>query len=64
MSADPAPVVVPVLGQEQHVWQAEPDGMTSRARVRAASGEYTSALTPPIADLDLALPPDLAADAE
>lgn len=64
MSADPAPVVVPVLGQEQHVWRAEPDGMTSRARVRAASGEYTSSLTPPIADLDLALPPDLAADAE
>lgn len=60
----PLPVVVPAPGYEQHVWQSEPDGMTSRARVRAVSGEYSSALASPITDIVLDLPTDLTADAE
>lgn len=64
MATLPAPLAVPPLGYDAHVWHAEPDGMTSRARVRAASGEYTSAVLAPIAGFDLTVPADVAADAE
>ncbi len=58
------PVVVPSVGYDKHVWQAEPDGMHGRVRVAAASGQYRSTVTPTIADYILGLPTDLAADAE
>ncbi|CAM3454883.1 Fic family protein [Isoptericola cucumis] len=58
------PVSVPEIGYEEHVWQAEPDGLHGRARVAAASGPYRSTRTPPIARFVPSLPTDLAADAE
>lgn len=58
------PVNVPEMGDEEHVWQAEPDGLHGRARVAAASGPYRSTVTPPIAQYVPSLPTDLAADAE
>lgn len=60
----PDPVVVPRLGYETHVWTARDDLGASRAKLRAASGEYQSAIPATIANLDLAVPADLAADAE
>ena len=58
------PVTIPPLGHEDHYWVAETDGMSTRAAVAAASGDYQSTVTPPIADLDLAIPTDLAAGVE
>lgn len=58
------PVSVPEMGYEEHVWQAEPDGLHGRARVAAASGPYRSTVTPSIAQYLPSLPTDLAADAE
>ncbi|WP_307815867.1 Fic family protein [Myceligenerans indicum] len=58
------PVSVPEMGYEEHVWRAEPDGLHGRARVVAASGRYSSTLTPSIAQYVPSLPTDLVADAE
>lgn len=55
---------VPAFGRDEHYWVAEPDGMTSRARMAEASGPYFSAVPPEIADWSAAVPADLAADAE
>lgn len=53
---------VPPTTREQHHWHAQSDGMTSRRRLAAGSGPYESALPPLIADLELSIPPALAAD--
>lgn len=53
---------VPPTARERHHWQAQSDGMTGRRRLTAASGPYESALPARIADLELTLPPALAAD--
>lgn len=58
------PASMPPHAWEEHYWLAESDGMSSRAQIAAASGPYTSAITPAIAHLDLHLSADLAADAE
>lgn len=60
----PDPLTVPPLEHEDHSWTAEPDGMSSRAKVAAASGPYQSSVPALIADLRLDIPSDLAADAE
>ncbi len=49
---------------DDHEWAAEPDGMTSRARVAAGSGPYQSTVPATIADYSPTLPSDLAADVE
>lgn len=54
----------PSLGYEDHTWVAEVDGMSSRAKIAAASGSYRSAVVPAVAGYDPHLPADLAADAE
>lgn len=59
-----APLPVTALSYEQHEWLAENDGMQSRSAMARASGPYRSSVTPRIAELDLALPTELAADAE
>lgn len=58
------PLVIAPLQYEAHTWIAENDGMCSRAAMAAASGDYESAIAPPIAGLRLSLPSDLVADAE
>lgn len=58
------PVVVPAMGYEEHIWQAEPDGLHGRARVAVASGPYRSTVTPPIADYTPSVPTGLATDVE
>jgi Fic family protein len=55
---------VPAIGHDDHTWVAESDGMSSRAKIAAASGPYRSAVVPAIAAYDPRLPADLAADAE
>jgi Fic family protein len=52
------------VGFEEHVWRAEPDGMTGRARLAAGSGPYRSAVPARLAGYAPALPADLAADVE
>lgn len=52
------------LGNEQHYWIAENDGMRSRTAMSQASGEYRSAPVPKISGLDLSLPAALAASIE
>lgn len=64
MAREAARVLVPPVGHETHYWNAEPDGMTSRARLAAASGDYDSTLTAPLASVNLTVPADLAADVE
>lgn len=49
---------------EEHTWVAPDDGMTSRRQRTAGTGTYRSAILPTIADVDLRLPGELAADAE
>jgi Fic family protein len=58
------PLPVPPLGYEDHFWDADDDGLRSRAVTSLASGPYRSAVPAPIADLSPALPADLASDVE
>ena len=58
------PLPIPALDYEEHTWSAESDGMSSRAKIAAASGPYRSAVVPEIAEYEPRLPADLAADAE
>src|SRR5690625_1441319 len=60
--AEPAPVQVDPVGNEEHYWVAGSDGMASRAELRAGSGSYTSTIPPLIADYEPQIPSDLAAD--
>lgn len=55
---------IPALDYEDHTWSAESDGMSSRAKIAAASGPYRSAVVPEIGKYEPRLPADLAADAE
>jgi len=59
-----AGLVVPAVGYEEHVWQAEPDGMSGRARRAAASGPYRSCVPARLRDYAPTLPSPLAADLE
>ena len=61
---DVDPLHVPATGREEDYWVAETDGMTSRRQMAAASGPYERTITPPIADLRLSIPADLATDVE
>lgn len=58
------PLHVPPITFDEHHWSAENDGMQSRSAMARASGPYRSSVTPRIADLEIALPADLAADVE
>ncbi|QGH69045.1 Fic family protein [Pseudactinotalea sp. HY158] len=58
------PLPVPATGDEEHEWLAEPDGMTSRARLRAGSGPYSSSVPPSLIDYRPAIPADLTAEIE
>ena len=58
------PLPVPPVEVEEHHWLAETDGMQARSAMARASGPYESTRTPQIANLDLTLPTELAADAE
>lgn len=58
------PLPVPPVEVEEHHWLAETDGMQSRSAMARASGPCESTRTPQIANLDLTLPTELAADAE
>lgn len=58
----PTPVHIEPVGAEEHYWQAETDGMTSRAQLSAGSGLYHSTIPPEIADYAPVVPSDLAAD--
>lgn len=55
---------VPAFQDEDEYWVAESDGMTSRARLAAASGPYRSAVPSRIADWTPEVPAGLAADTE
>ena len=55
---------VPAFQYEDEYWVAESDGMTSRARLAAASGPYRSAVPSRIADWTPEVPAGLAADTE
>lgn len=59
-----SPLRVPPISFDEHRWLAENDGMQSRSSMARASGSYLSSVTPAIADLEITLPTDLAADAE
>lgn len=50
---------VPPLGYEAHYWSAEQDGMTSRARLAKATGEYGSAVPPKISTLEFEISGEL-----
>jgi Fic family protein len=58
------PLPVPPVSFEDHDWLAETDGMTSRARLSAASGPYQSTVPAKIADYCPSISADLAADVE
>lgn len=64
MEAVVEPYLVPPVGHETHIWLAESDGLSSRAQVAAASGEYASSIPAAINGLASAPPADLGADAE
>ncbi|WP_036958972.1 Fic family protein [Promicromonospora kroppenstedtii] len=55
---------VPAFRHEDEYWVAEPDGLTSRARMAEASGAYRSAVPPLIEDWAPVLAADIAADTE
>ena len=55
---------VPAFQHEDEYWVAEPDGMTSRARMAEASGPYRSTVPPRITDWSPEVAADLAADTE
>jgi Fic family protein len=57
-------VEIPALRYEEHYWVADNDGMASRAKLAAASGSYKSAIPAAIAELEINLPGELAADTE
>ena len=61
--AAPPRVAVPPIGYESQVWNPPSAGYTRRERA-GGGGRYRSAIPATIADLDLHLPADLAADAE
>ena len=54
----------PPVGYEEHVWLAEPDGMSPRARRAGASGSYRSAIPAPITGYSPTLPSEMAAAVE
>ncbi|GAA1849196.1 Fic family protein [Myceligenerans crystallogenes] len=55
---------VPAFGRQTEYWVAETDGMTSRARLAEASGEYQSTIPPRIAGWAPSVPAGLMADTE
>ncbi|MDR1236874.1 MAG: Fic family protein, partial [Propionibacteriaceae bacterium] len=57
-------LAVPAVGYEEHIWVAESDGRSGRARRAAASGPYRSVVPARIRDYSPALPADVAADLE
>lgn len=56
-------VPVPALQYEDQVWNVDDDG-ASRAERERGSGPYRSAIVPPIADLELAIPGEIAASVD
>lgn len=55
-------VRVPPVGYQRAYWVADNDGMRSRSEMARASGEYSFAIPALIADVDFALPAELAAN--
>lgn len=56
-------VSFPGLGVEEHYWHADStDTFASRTALASANGPYLSSVTPPIAEVELHLPAELAAD--
>lgn len=64
MPTGPGPLAVPPLDYDEHFWVVEDGTGVSRAARTAGTGTYLSAVVPPIAGYDPALPGDLAADIE
>lgn len=64
-SSPPSAVVsVPAVGTERAFWAVPDDSPASRAERHRHTGYYESAVTPPIADLNLSIPASLAADVD
>jgi len=59
-----ATLAIPPVGRVSHHWQAESDGMSSRAQVAAGSGTYESTVPIDLASLAPVLSPGIASDAE
>lgn len=61
---DDQPLAVPALGFEQHEWHIPSDAPVSRSRRSRGNGPYRSAVPARLADVELHLPPALAAEVE
>lgn len=63
MHTDPAPLPVPPIGHREGHWTVPDTGLVSRRARAAGTGPYNAAIPAPLAELSLAVPGDLAADA-
>src|SRR5687767_12446714 len=63
-STPSAAVPVPAAGKEQAFWAVPDDSPANRAERQRYTGYYESAITPPIAELELTIPASLAADVD
>lgn len=59
-----APIPVPPMGKESHLWHPDSDSCLSRSERMRETGEYWSAVPPKIADLSIAVPADVSATLE
>ncbi|KAA8825252.1 Fic family protein [Bifidobacterium reuteri] len=59
-----APIPVPPMGKESHLWHPDSDSYLSRSERMRETGEYWSAVPPKIADLSIAVPADVSATLE